>query len=89
MRRKALGAILLPLPFAALPVVAVLIGAVFGPKSEEQLVTQDVSTAVSIQERVLTDSAAREAQLDGLAKVSSSTGYGSFGCEDHDLRTES
>lgn len=89
MRRKALGAILLPLPFAALPAVAVLLGAVFGPKAEEQLVTQDVSTAVSIQERVLTEGAHLQAEIDGLAKVSSNSYYGSLGCDDRDLRSES
>ena len=89
MRRKALGAILLPLPFAALPVIAVLLGAVFGPKADEQLVTRDVSTAVSIQERVLTQNDALETQIDGLAKVSSNSSYGSLGCEDHDVRSES
>ena len=56
MRRKMFGAILLPLPFAALPVIVVLIGAVFGPKSSEQLVTRDAPTAITFQERVLTDS---------------------------------
>jgi hypothetical protein len=86
MRRKMFGAILLPLPFAALPVIVVLIGAVFGPKSSEQLVTRDAPTAITFQERVLTES---YDEPTGLAKVSSNSQYESLGCGDQDLRSES
>ena len=86
MRRKMFGAILLPLPFAALPVIVVLIGAVFGPKSSEQLVTRDAPTAITFQERVLTES---YDEPTGLAKVSSNSQYEPLGCNDQDLRSES
>ena len=86
MRRKMLGAILLPLPFAALPVVVVLIGAVFGPESNDQLVTRDAPTAITIEERVLTGGYDEAA---GLAKVSSNAQPDGIGCEDYDLRSES
>lgn len=89
MRRKAMGAILLPLPFAALPAVAVLIGAVFGPQPEEQLVTREISTVVSFQERMLTEQAAEAKESpDGLAKVSSSVSA-TPGCDDKGFVTES
>lgn len=86
MRRKMFGAILLPLPFAALPVIVVLIGAVFGPKSSDQLVTRDAPTAITVEERVLTDG---YDEATGLAKVSSNAQYERVGCDDHDLRSES
>ena len=54
MQRKVLGAILLPLPFAALPVAAVLIGAVFGPGGNGEVVLRD--TPAAIQDQVSTDS---------------------------------
>lgn len=57
MRRKMLGAILLPIPFAALPVLVVLAGALFGGKgsdSSELVTTRDQTPA--LQERVSTDS---------------------------------
>jgi hypothetical protein len=81
-----LGAILLPLPFAALPIVVVLIGAVFGPDSSDQLVTRDAPTAITVEERVLTDTMNETADL---AKVSSSSQTDWLGCDDHDLRSES
>lgn len=89
MRRKMFGAILLPLPFAALPVIVVLIGAVFGPKSSDQLVTRDAPTAITIDERVLADEYPEYDEPSGLAKVSSNTQYEPLGCGESDLRSES
>jgi hypothetical protein len=80
-----LGAILLPLPFAALPVIVVLIGGVFGPQSNDQLVTRDAPTTI-IEDRVLTGGYEQPADL---AKVSTSSQPDSLGCEDYDLRSES
>lgn len=56
MRRKMLGAILLPLPFAALPVVVVVAGALFGGNSagKGELVTRQEDTP-PIEQRVATD----------------------------------
>ena len=56
------------------------------PKSSEQLVTRDAPTAITFQERVLTES---YDEPTGLAKVSSNTQYESLGCGDQDLRGES
>ena len=54
MRRRTIGAILLPLPFAALPVVVVLVGALFGPGESEELVTQNLPAPVTIEDSVAT-----------------------------------
>jgi hypothetical protein len=54
MRKRVLGAILLPLPFAALPVIVVLLGAVFGPGDSDELVTREDATQVT-QEFVSTE----------------------------------
>ena len=55
MRRRTIGAILLPLPFAALPVIVVLLGAVFGPGESDDLVTQTLPQPVAIEDTVATD----------------------------------
>ena len=55
MRRRTIGAILLPLPFAALPVVVVLVGALFGPGESEELVTQNLPVPVAVEDTVSTD----------------------------------
>lgn len=47
MSRKMIGAILLPIPFAALPVVVVLAGALFTSNgAPEELVTRDSQAQV-------------------------------------------
>lgn len=53
MRRKMLGAILLPIPFAALPVLVVLAGALLGGKGTDggNLVTTREQTP-ALEERV-------------------------------------
>lgn len=53
MRRKMLGAILLPIPFAALPVLVVLAGALLGGKGADSgnLVTTREQTP-ALEERV-------------------------------------
>lgn len=55
MGRKKLAAILLPVPFAALPVLVVLAGALFGGKAagEGELVTTKDTPA--LEQRVSTD----------------------------------
>ena len=55
MRRKMLGAILLPVPFAALPIVVVLAGALFGGSNagKGELVTRQDQTP-PIEQRVAT-----------------------------------
>ena len=85
MPKRVLGAILLPLPFAALPVIVVLIGAVFGPGESDELVTRQDPTQV-IQEFVST-----EAQQDAaisLTRASSNTAQFAPTCDDG-LLTES
>ena len=69
MRRRTLGAILLPLPFAALPVIVVLLGAVFGPGESDDLVTQTLPAPPAIEDSVSTD-ATTEGTIT-LASVSS------------------
>ncbi|MEO8539625.1 MAG: hypothetical protein ABI577_07785 [bacterium] len=55
MRRKMLGAILLPIPFAALPVVVVLAGALFGSHSTNgELLTRE-QLGPSAEQRVSSD----------------------------------
>jgi hypothetical protein len=55
MRRRTIGAILLPLPFAALPVIVVILGAVFGPGESDDLVTQNLPELPVIEDTVATD----------------------------------
>jgi len=63
-----LAAILLPIPFAALPVIVVLVGAVFGgSNSNSSLVTRE-STVSSLQDRLKV--AVTESDASTLAKVS-------------------
>ena len=69
MRRKMLGAILLPIPFAALPVLVVLASALFGGKGTDSgnLVTTREQTP-ALEERVSSETIA--ASEDGtLARV--------------------
>lgn len=87
MGRKMLGAILLPLPFAALPVIVVLIGAVFGPGESDELVTRETIPApIAIEDTVAVDSA-----IDPSVTLASTTNPVQFdpGCNDFDLRSES
>jgi hypothetical protein len=86
MGRKALAAILLPLPFAALPVAVVLLGAVFGPGESDELVIREAPSAV-IQEEVVS-SAPPEIEGATLASVSSPLQF-EPGCADYDLIAES
>jgi len=68
MRRKMLAAILLPIPFAALPVIVVLIGAVFGgSRNDSELVTRE-STVTSFEDRLKVS--VTESDDSTLAKVS-------------------
>lgn len=53
MGRKALAAILLPLPFAALPVAVVALGAVFGSGGEDEYVIRE-ETPVTREDTVST-----------------------------------
>ena len=69
MRRRTIGAILLPLPFAALPVIVVLLGAVFGPGESDDFVTQNLPEPVTIEDSV-SASAMTDSSLS-LASVSS------------------
>jgi len=82
MRRRTIGAILLPLPFAALPVVVVLLGALFGPGESEELVTENLPAPVSIEDTVGTDR-----WLDESVSLASVTSPVQFepGCGDGDL----
>lgn len=85
MRRKMLGAILLPLPFAALPVAAVLLGAVFGPGESDELVTRESPS------KIIVDRAMTETMLDAgasLAKISEPAQF-EPGCGVEGLRGES
>lgn len=82
MRKRTIGAILLPLPFAALPVVVVLLGALFGPGESEELVTQNVPAPVTIEDTVAADQ-----WTDGgvsLASVSSAVQF-EPDCAEYDL----
>ncbi|MGE0601337.1 MAG: hypothetical protein AB7J35_17975 [Dehalococcoidia bacterium] len=86
MRKRVLGALLLPLPFAALPVVVVLIGAYSGSGSQDELVTRDDPTVV------ITEFVSTSAQPDSnvtLARSSSVTTSINAGCDDSDLLSES
>lgn len=68
MRRKMLAAILLPIPFAALPVIVVLIGAVSGSSNNDSgLVTRE-STVSALEDRLRV--AVTERDGSPLAKVS-------------------
>ncbi|MGE3077238.1 MAG: hypothetical protein AB7N24_19275 [Dehalococcoidia bacterium] len=86
MRKRVLGALLLPLPFAALPVVVVLIGAASGSNGPDELVTREDPTAV------ITEFVSTNAQGDTevtLARSSSTTTSHDLGCDDSDLLSES
>lgn len=76
---------LLPLPFAALPVIVVLIGAVFGPGESDELVTRESPTQV-IHEFVTTE--AQPNTAISLAWASSNTAQFEPACDDG-LLTES
>ncbi|MCC6960738.1 MAG: hypothetical protein IT301_12890 [Dehalococcoidia bacterium] len=86
MRRKMLGAILLPIPFAALPVLVVLAGAVLGGKGagESELVTTKTE-APAIESRVSSDSITVTNDNAPLARTTSYTNV--TGCEE-DLRAD-
>ena len=83
MRRRTLGAILLPLPFAALPVIVVLLGAVFGPGESDDLVTQNLPEPVAIEDTVASDALTDESL--SLASVSSPVQQFEPGCGEYDL----
>lgn len=77
---------MLPLPFAALPVVVVLFGAMTGSSEHDELVTRDDPTAVinelvSIQAQSHTDVT--------LAQSSTASTPLNAGCDDSDLITQS
>ena len=85
MRRKMFGALLLPIPFAALPVIVVFVGAMFGPGESDELVTREDSA------QVLDDFIANESVGDvdlPLARAASSSQFDG-GCGEYDLRSES
>jgi hypothetical protein len=81
MGRKVLGAILLPLPFAALPIIVVVIGAVFGPSNHSEVLVQQTVTTTAPVERVATTDAL-DSDGTNLAKVSStSSNRQTVGCD--------
>lgn len=86
MSRRTLGVILLPLPFAALPVVVVLAGALFSGNSEPDIVARE-STAPVIEQRVL-ETDQPQATTDTMARVSQPAEF-EPGCNGYDLRIES
>ena len=86
MPKKLLGAILLPLPFAALPVIVVLIGAIFGPGGSDALVTREAPAPFVIEDTVSTEALTDET-ID-LASLASPLQFDP-GCNDYDLRSES
>jgi hypothetical protein len=83
MSRRAIGAILLPLPFAALPVIVVLLGAVFGPKSSDDFVAENLPAPPAIEESVSNDPLLDDEEVS-LASISSSVQF-EPGCGDIDL----
>jgi hypothetical protein len=83
MGRKALAAILLPLPFAALPIAVVAVGALFGPSESGDLVIQEDTPAIH-SDAVLSEAPAYSAPL---ASVSEPVQFDP--CADYDLRSES
>ena len=85
MQRKVLAAILLPLPFAALPVAVVLFGAAFGPGGNDELVLRESPVEVT-QDYVSSEAPAIDPS--SLASISAPTQF-EAGCADHDLRSES
>ncbi len=85
MQRKMLGAILLPLPFAALPVAVVLVSAVFGPGGNDDVVLRDTPTAI---EREYVSSEAPAIDAASLASIPTAAEF-EPGCGDYDLRSES
>jgi hypothetical protein len=83
MGRKALAAILLPLPFAALPIAVVAVGAVFGPgPSDELVIREDASPASEMSVSTETTIVA-----PSLASVSEPMQFDP--CAEYDLRSES
>ncbi len=86
MQRKMLGAILLPLPFAALPVIAVLAGAVFGASSPSTDLVTTRQEAPAIEQRVGIEVITDGTDTSTLAKLPTDTNLS--GCED-DLQGES
>ena len=85
MQRKMLAAILLPLPFAALPVAVVMISAVFGPGGNDEVVLRETPTAI---EREYVSSEAPAIDAAALASIASPAQF-EPGCADHDLLSES
>ena len=84
MQRKMLGALLLPIPFAALPVIVVLISAAFGPGGSDELVTREDSA------QVLDGFAAADVTTaNDLPLARASVPAVEPGCGDEGLRTES
>ena len=86
MRRKMLGAILLPIPFAALPVLVVVAGAIFGGGNagESELVTTKTE-APAIENRVSSDAITVTNDNTPLARTTSYSNVS--GCEE-DLRAD-
>lgn len=83
MGRKALAAILLPLPFAALPMAVVAVGALFGPgESDDLVVREDVAP---LQEEVVASEA--PAYAPPLASVSEPLQFEP--CHEYSLLSES
>jgi|GEM_PF-5273185 len=83
MGRKTLAALLLPLPFAALPIAVVAIGAVFGPgESDEFVIKEDASPVEQ-----MVSSEAPALGTTSLASVPEALQFDP--CSDYDLRSES
>lgn len=85
MQRRVLGAILLPLPFAALPVVVVLAAAALGSNGDSGNLARETVIPI-VAPQVAADNGP---SMDGtLARVSQAPGS-EAGCNDYDLRIES
>lgn len=81
MRRKVLGAILLPIPFAALPVLIVVALALVGGKGADDELVTTTSQTPALQERVSSTSfTTTEDASSTLARVT--TQDQPSGCED-------
>ena len=85
MQRKMLAAILLPLPFAALPVAVVMVSAVFGPGGNDEVVLREAPSAI---EREYVSSEVPLIDAASLASIPTAAEF-EPGCSDHDLLSES
>jgi hypothetical protein len=85
MSRKLIAALLLPVPFAALPVIVVVVGAVFGSSRGDELVTRENADSAIEQLGIFEALTASNADLT----LTSSQAPAVSGCDDADLLSES